>query len=269
MLLLKPTIILVDTQLAENIGLAARAMYNFGLANLFLVRPKIEWPSEKAAAVSVDALPIINNVKSVDELQNAWSNDDYIQLLSRFGFEDAEITNPSELLELLFMAISDFEPEEAAAIILDYKLSNDLNENQIEQISHEMLLDKISEEYADISLHHQLFNINQLLYKAFNGTFPNAKATIIEFEISPNKNINKALEDSEQRIEIFSQIKVILNEMNHEERIEVIQMMWGVILADGVIDDFEANLMRRMNGLLYVSGVESATAKENAMSQLK
>ena len=57
--------------------------------------------------------------------------------------------------------------------------------------------------------------------------------------------------------------------MNHEERIEVIQMMWGVILADGVIDDFEANLMRRMNGLLYVSGVESATAKENAMSQLK
>ena len=73
---------------------------------------------------------IINNVKSVDELQNAWSNDDYIQLLSRFGFEDAEITNPSELLELLFMAISDFEPEEAAAIILDYKLSNDLNENQ-------------------------------------------------------------------------------------------------------------------------------------------
>jgi len=88
-------------------------------------------------------------------------------------------------------------------------------------------------------------------------------------EKDANDNISKALEDSEQRIEIFSQIKVILNEMNHEERIEVIQMMWGVILADGVIDDFEANLMRRMNGLLYVSGVENATAKENAMSQLK
>ena len=88
-------------------------------------------------------------------------------------------------------------------------------------------------------------------------------------EKDANDNISKALEDSEQRIEIFSQIKVILNEMNHEERIEVIQMMWGVILADGVIDDFEANLMRRMNGLLYVSGVESAAAKENAMIQLK
>jgi uncharacterized tellurite resistance protein B-like protein len=57
--------------------------------------------------------------------------------------------------------------------------------------------------------------------------------------------------------------------MDHDERIEVIEMMWGVILADGVIDDFEANLMRRMNGLLYVSGVESAAAKEKAMIQFK
>lgn len=88
-------------------------------------------------------------------------------------------------------------------------------------------------------------------------------------ESDANENVSKALEDSEQRIEIFSQIKVILNEMDHVERIEVIEMMWGVILADGVIDDFEANLMRRMNGLLYVSGVESAAAKEKAMIQFK
>ena len=126
---------------------------------------------------------IINNIKSAQELQNAWTTEDYIQLLERFGFDDAQNSKPEEVLELLFMAISDYEPEEAAAIVLEYKLSHYLNANQIEQISNEMLEDKISEEYADISLHHQLFNINQLLYKAYNGTFPNAKATIIEFEI--------------------------------------------------------------------------------------
>ena len=126
---------------------------------------------------------IINSIKSVQELPNAWSNKDYIQLLEKFGFDDAQNSKPEEILELLFMAISDYEPEEAASIILEYKLSNYLNSNQIEQISNEMLEDKISEEYADISLHHQLFNINQLLYKAYNGTFPNAKATIIAFEI--------------------------------------------------------------------------------------
>ena len=96
------------------------------------------------------------------------------------------------------------------------------------------------------------------------------KLLINKFNFTPDqaeKNLTEALEKSDKRIEIFSQIKIILNEMNHEERIDVIEMMWGVILSDGIIDDFEANLMRRMNGLLYVSGEESALAKQRALNQ--
>ena len=96
------------------------------------------------------------------------------------------------------------------------------------------------------------------------------KLLINKFNFTPDqaeKNLIEALEKSDERIEIFSQIKIILNEMNHEERIDVIEMMWGVILSDGVVDDFEANLMRRMNGLLYVSGEESALAKQRALNQ--
>ncbi len=96
------------------------------------------------------------------------------------------------------------------------------------------------------------------------------KLLINKFNFTPEqaeKNLIETLEKSDERIEIFSQIKIILNEMNHEERIEVIEMMWGVILSDGIIDDFEANLMRRMNGLLYVSGEESALAKQRALNQ--
>jgi hypothetical protein len=136
---------------------------------------------------------IINSVKSVEELQDAWTNEDLIELLDRFGFPDAKDSKPEELKDLLYMAISDFEAPEAAAILLDYKLSEELKDGQIDQMSHDMLLDKISEEYSDISLHHQLYNINQLLFKAFNGTFPSAKATIVEFEISPDKEIDKEI----------------------------------------------------------------------------
>jgi hypothetical protein len=39
------------------------------------------------------------------------------------------------LPELLEMAISDYEPNEAAEIVLAYKLGEELNEGQIEQIS--------------------------------------------------------------------------------------------------------------------------------------
>ncbi|MCL8006859.1 hypothetical protein M8845_05415 [Gelidibacter japonicus] len=134
---------------------------------------------------------VINSVKTVEEFTDAWTNVDYIELLDRFGFSDGEKSKPEDLEELLFMAISDFEGPEAAAILLDYKLSEHLTEGQIEQMSHDMILDKISEEYSDISLHHDLFNINQLLFKAYNGTFPSAKATIVEFEITPNQDVSK------------------------------------------------------------------------------
>ena len=100
--------------------------------------------------------------------------------------------------------------------------------------------------------------VTNLLINKFNFTQSEAE-----------ENINKTLKNNAERIEIFSQIKIILNEMDHSERIEVIEMMWGVILSDGVVDDFEANLMRRMNGLLYISGIESAEARERATNQSK
>jgi len=43
-----PAIILVETQLGENIGTAVRAMANFGLSDLRLVSPRDGWPSEAA-----------------------------------------------------------------------------------------------------------------------------------------------------------------------------------------------------------------------------
>ena len=43
-----PCVILVEPQLADNIGAAARAMANFGLSRLRLVNPREGWPAERA-----------------------------------------------------------------------------------------------------------------------------------------------------------------------------------------------------------------------------
>lgn len=94
---------------------------------------------------------------------------------------------------MLNMAITDFEPNEAAAILLSYKLSERLNEGQIGQISNDMLLDKVSEEYPEIDLHYDLFNINQLLFKAYNGKFPNAKATVVDFSMISEEGYEKEI----------------------------------------------------------------------------
>ncbi|WP_162055426.1 hypothetical protein [Pontibacter pamirensis] len=127
----------------------------------------------------------INSANTIESVSEYWSDEDYVNLLLKFNYPDAEKAPKDTLEELLLMAITDYEPNEAAAIILEYKLADKINEGQISQISNDMLLDKISEEYPDISLHAPLFHINQLLYKAFNGKFPNAKATQISLSIKP------------------------------------------------------------------------------------
>jgi tRNA/rRNA methyltransferase len=53
-----PAIILVEPQLGENVGTAARAMANFGLSDLRVVNPREGWPSERAVAAASGAPPV-------------------------------------------------------------------------------------------------------------------------------------------------------------------------------------------------------------------
>ena len=135
----------------------------------------------------------IKNATTVEEISNYWQNQDFINLLERFNFPDANTLKPENLREMLYMAITDFEPNEAAGIILTYKLSERLNEGQIAQVSNDMLLDKVSEEYPEIDLHYDLFNVNQLLFKAYNGKFPNAKATVLDFSMVSKDGYDKEI----------------------------------------------------------------------------
>jgi hypothetical protein len=136
----------------------------------------------------------IEKVHTVDEIKEYWTNKDYIQLLKKFDFPDAEDSETENLRELLFMAIADFEPSEAAKLVLEYKLGEQLSEGQIHQISNDMLIDTVCEEYPEMELQATLFHVNQLLFKAYNGKFPSASATIIHCSITPsNKNTDSNL----------------------------------------------------------------------------
>lgn len=125
----------------------------------------------------------INAIKKVDELEGSWTDTDYKALLEKFNYPDAQSLKAEELREFLFLAIADFEPNEAAEILLEYKLSEELADGQIDNLSHEMLREKVSENYSDISMHKELFEVNQLLYKAYNGKFPLTQANVITFEL--------------------------------------------------------------------------------------
>ena len=92
---------------------------------------------------------------------------------------------------------------------------------------------------------------------------------INKFHLEPTKAknaLNFVLEKANEKVEIFSDIKVILDTMNHQERVKVIEMLWGVVLSDGSIDDYESNLMRKISSLLHVSSFETAEAKKRAIN---
>lgn len=128
---------------------------------------------------------VINNIDTVNEVEGYWSDEDLIALLEKFNYPDGATADKSSLPELLEMAISDYEPNEAAQIVLEYKLGDQLSEGQIEQISNNMLIDKVCEEYPEIHMQGTLFHVNQLLFKAYNGKFPNAKASVVHFSMTP------------------------------------------------------------------------------------
>lgn len=73
-----PAVILVAPQLGENIGTAARAMLNFGLTDLRIVRPRDGWPNERARAAASGADIVIDNVQLFDRTADAVAGLDYV-----------------------------------------------------------------------------------------------------------------------------------------------------------------------------------------------
>lgn len=86
-----PVIILVASQLAENIGACARVMANFGLSELRLVNPRDGWPQERAWASASGADWPLDGAKVFPSLEAALSD---LQLVFATTARPRELTLP-------------------------------------------------------------------------------------------------------------------------------------------------------------------------------
>jgi tRNA/rRNA methyltransferase len=73
-----PSVVLVNPQLGENIGTAARAMANFGLHELRIVEPRDGWPNERAVSASSGADWIIGSAAVFDDLKSALADAHFV-----------------------------------------------------------------------------------------------------------------------------------------------------------------------------------------------
>jgi len=74
----QPAFVLVRPQIGENIGAAARAMWNFGLDRMRIVAPRDGWPNPAAAAMASGAGRLLDEARLSDDLPGAVSDCHYV-----------------------------------------------------------------------------------------------------------------------------------------------------------------------------------------------
>ena len=123
------------------------------------------------------------NFKTIFELPGYWTEAKYLDLLELMDFDNPASLDKSEIKDMCLMSLTDNEPEDAAKIVLSYVFGDKLNKGQIDNLSNEIVEEKLWEEYADLSLHEEFFAVHQLLYDAFEGTFPHPEAVSFQVRI--------------------------------------------------------------------------------------
>ena len=97
--------------------------------------------------------------------------------------------------------------------------------------------------------------IKRLIIQQFN--YDEEKADIL---------ITSASEKEESSADLFEWSKIINDHYDLDSKKIVFSMMCEIICADGLIDPFESNLIRRLSGLLYISDRDAGAIKKKVMN---
>jgi tRNA/rRNA methyltransferase len=92
-----PIVVLVEPQLGQNIGTAARAMANFGLTRLRLVKPRDGWPDVQAVRAASGADAVIDGVQLFDTLEAALADCQLVLATTARAHDQAKpVVSPEE-----------------------------------------------------------------------------------------------------------------------------------------------------------------------------
>ena len=61
--------------------------------------------------------------------------------------------------------------------------------------------------------------------------------------------------------------RILNDNLSEEEKLNIIEMLWKIIISDGHIDDYENALIRKISGLLYISDRDVGQIKKKLIKQ--
>ena len=98
--------------------------------------------------------------------------------------------------------------------------------------------------------------ILELIKKYFELT-EDQKLSLFKIAMKVNDNSN----DMQQ----FT--RVLNTNLSEDEKLNIIEMLWKIIISDGHIDDYENALIRKISGLLYISDRDVGRIKKELIEQ--
>ncbi|MDX6807485.1 RNA methyltransferase [Terrihabitans rhizophilus] len=163
-----PAVILVEPQLPENIGSAARAMTNFGLTDLRLVRPQVKLPHPRAEAMASGAVAVLEGARVFDSLEEALSD---LQLVYATTARERGQAKPVDT------------PAHAAALLLEQEAAGARTgimfgrertglENDEVSLADRVLTFPVNPAFASLNLSQAVLLVGYEWFKASNGDAP-------------------------------------------------------------------------------------------------
>ena len=88
----------------------------------------------------------------------------------------------------------------------------------------------------------------------------------------PREDIDRVMAEAahtaEESVDLYGFTRVLKDRLDHDGRLLLMETLWEVVYADGALHDYEAHLMRRLAGLLFVGDRDSGVARKRALAKL-
>jgi tRNA/rRNA methyltransferase len=257
-----PVIVLVEPQLGENIGAAARAMANFGLSRLRIVNPRQSWPNDKARMMATGGTRILDGAELYDTLEGAIADCNFVLATTARAHDQAKpVIGPAAAAALIAPRI---DAGERIAILFGRE-RNGLENDEV-ALADRIVTLPVNPAFASLNLAQAVVIVAYEWFKLRSGaTLPFAmpeksaaapKEQLLAFFASLERELEKVefFRPPDKRETMQINLRNIVTRMKPTR--QDIQTLHGVIMAiaegrkgparGGVLDGEEAEMLRAL-----------------------
>jgi tRNA/rRNA methyltransferase len=257
-----PIVVLVEPQLGENIGAAARAMANFGLSQLRLVNPRQGWPNDKARIMATGAGRVLDAAALYPTLATAIADCSLVLATTARAHDQAKpVIGPAEAASMIGPRIAAGEN----VAILFGRERNGLENDEV-ALADAIVTLPVNPAFASLNLAQavvilayewfKLGGAGTLPFAMPNKSAPAPKQQLFAFFESVERELEKVefFRPPDKRETMQINLRNIFTRMQPTQ--QDIQTLHGVIMAiaegrkgparGGVLDGEQAELLRAL-----------------------